>query len=178
MTDGHDQSDAGSQSRLGFGLWAVLGIVSGLMSGYFIIGDFVTAWASTTWPSVRGTVLEARVVKTGMGHFFADVAYSYRVQGTERKGGVVRTSGHTYDSQGAAQEEIDGLVVGQPVVVYYNPQDPSQAVLRPGASFRQYVLLVLPFTVFGWGAYNFLKLCQTHGRKSPPKKLSEEDRDF
>lgn len=73
--------------------------------------------------------------------------YYYTVNETEYKGS-------NYDVHGAkfvgTQESIDAYrYQGPSVTVYYNPEDPSESVLKQGISFDPQTVIYIVFTLFG-----------------------------
>src|SRR5688572_9044768 len=147
--------------RVGFGIAAFFCVIGGPISGYFLGNIFLEARASATWPSVSGTITKAQVGTTGVGRYFADVSYTYRVGGDDLTGSKVRASHGEYNVRDGAVQAIRGLSVGQSVPVFYNPSDPGQAVLRPGAGFQEYALLFVPLVMFGFGIWSFRLLWRT-----------------
>jgi hypothetical protein len=96
---------------------------------------------SRRWPSVRGKVRSAQIVR-GLSprdedgqrdeYFDVEVEYEYRVRGKE----YVSTrysfdTGHylRYDD---AMSALRGIAAGREVAVYYDPLRPERAVLRRG----------------------------------------------
>lgn len=108
-----------------------------------------TAAASRNWPAVQGRVVSSEVVvasqTSGGGtrrtSYRALIKYSYQV-GTARFESV-RVSFMGWGSsagtmqrsdKSAARSDANRYPRGAEVKVFYNPQDPSEAVLEPGAS--------------------------------------------
>jgi hypothetical protein len=143
---------------------ALFGVAGSPISGYFLTKIFLEARASASWPSVSGTVTKAQVGSAGFGRYFADVSYIYHIGGNDLTGTRVRASDGEYDGRDGAIQAIRGLSVGQTVLVFYDPSDPRQAVLRPGASFQEYALLVIPLLMFGSGLGVFCFLWWTRRR--------------
>ncbi len=137
--------------RFALGLAAFVLIFSAPVSGYFLTKIFLEARATTRWPSVTGILTKARVAEVGVGHYRADVAYSYHVGGNDFIGSRVRASDSEYDIRDGAVEAIHGLTVGCPVSVFYSPSNPRQSVLRPGVGFEEYAPLFVPVLMLGIG---------------------------
>jgi len=150
--------------RLGFGIAAFFGVMGGPISGYFLTRIFFEAQASANWLSVTGTLTKAKIGETGFGRYVADVAYTYRVGDNDFVGSRIRASDGEYNIRDGAVQAIRGLAVGQTVQVYYSPSDPGQAVLRTGAGFQEYALLLVPVLMFGFGLWSFRLLWWTRRR--------------
>src|SRR5688572_26282110 len=88
--------------RFGFAIAAFFCVVGGPISGYFLTKIFLEARASASWPSVSGTVTRAQVGNTGVGRYFADVGYTYRVGEDEFTGSKVRASDGEYNARDGA----------------------------------------------------------------------------
>jgi hypothetical protein len=133
-----------------------------LWGGWYL----VQAFASSSWPTVEGTVKAVRVhtESTGSGHT-RRVSYRYSVEYAYEVGGQAYTSdkhamgsGNTAGRAGtrteARREGRERFPTGKAVRVYYDPDDPAVAVLQPGASLDNWgaympVVLGLLFAVLG-----------------------------
>jgi Protein of unknown function (DUF3592) len=159
--------------RFGLAIAAFFFVVGGPISGYFLTRIFMEAKASASWPTVNGVVTKARVGKTAVGRYFADVGYTYRVGDQEFTGSRIRPSDGEYNIRDGAVQAIHGLPVGKRIAVFYNPSDPRQAVIRSGAGFQEYALLLVPIVMLSFGLWSFRLLCQTRRRS---KRISGEER--
>ncbi len=106
------------------------------------------------WPVAAGRVLEAGAQeRQSRGRRYVPSArYEYTVGeqvlvGTRLNFGWDRL----YGSPHAAERALRGLASGAAVRVHYNPQDPRDAVLWPGARPMMVVLLVLGVAIMGLG---------------------------
>jgi hypothetical protein len=105
------------------------------------------ASAARGWPSTAGTVLtstlESRRASDGAGHVnYPVVAYSYEVKG-ERYEGRRITPGLEWGGTGAEQV-IARYPVGSRVSVYYDPGNPSEALLeRKAPAYRIWLWVAL-----------------------------------
>jgi hypothetical protein len=121
--------------------------------GKFILIGFVLlfgvlgwrAWqvkqASPQWPTVEGEMLQARVFaanQTGdargepVHQWQTEVVYEYHVNGQRHVGKRLRALGRHHFDQASAMQEIAPFQVGMKVKVYYDPAEPTSAVLIPG----------------------------------------------
>jgi hypothetical protein len=147
--------------RFGFGLAALIFVIGGPISGYFLGRIFLEAKASSAWPSVLGTITKAQVGETEVRRYFADVAYSYRVDGREFMGSRIRASDGEYKIRDGAVQAIGDLKVGQQAPVYYSPANPRQSMLQAGPGFQEYALLLVPVGMLVVGLRYFRLLWRT-----------------
>ncbi len=105
----------------------------------------VTAWwswhksrESATWPTVEGRVVETQVHRCddSEGPFFCpQVRYAYLVMGRTYTGEQISFSmPPEFTSHEGAKAFLDRYPVGSKVTVFYNPNDPAEAVLSRDAS--------------------------------------------
>ena len=88
--------------------------------------------ASLTWPRTRGRILTSEVKRGAKGGARADITYGYSVAGQSHTGSRVNSS-----LGGSNLNESSRIVKANPVnsdvTVFYNPANPTEAVLEPGA---------------------------------------------
>lgn len=124
--------------------------------GFFIIGAVmlgfgawqgVQAFRSSSWPFVNGEVLSSSV-ETERNHtaprgggvsFKGEARYRYSVSGVAYENDVVRIGQVSTGSSSRAQETARRHPRG-PAKIYYDPADPQNAVLEPGASVDVFVI--------------------------------------
>ena len=134
------------------GLFFIIGLVLILKS----IRDKKKAEASSSWPSAVGTVTESKIIENvsyDEDHYRrttyrADVHYTYNVIGTPYESKKLAFGATESSSAKSAQEVIARFPVGASVPVYYNPNDPKEAVLiREAKSSRVMMILGIVFMV-------------------------------
>ena len=133
---------------------ADLGAIIGLVCGGFFVLAFAAAGgfliyqtiqsrkkadASQAWPSTLGQVTEARVSRHTSTDADGDtsesftplVRYRFQVAGQEYEGKKI-TFGfqQSFSNQAKAQAALETFPVGRQVSVYYDPNNPSDAVLE------------------------------------------------
>ena len=96
--------------------------------------------ASQNWPSVNGTIQDVKAAKnyhTGADDdinvetYSPKLRYSYSVGGTEYSSDKIAFGyGKTFNSELAALASIQKYSQGSMVTVYYNPENPNEAVLE------------------------------------------------
>ena len=96
------------------------------------------------WPSTQGVItsstLESRSSEDGYTHYPA-VYYSYQVSGQAHKGNRIAPGVDVGGS--GARKVIARYPMGAPVTVYYNPQNPADAVLEKQAPAPTLLWIVL-----------------------------------
>ena len=103
--------------------------------------------ASLDWPSVPGVVVEFFVDEYRDANqdpsYYARVRYDYRVDGQYFRGGQVKFGiEKSFTGQRGAQKALEDYPVGQEVVVYYDPLDPTNAVIDRSDSQVQLFLWI------------------------------------
>jgi hypothetical protein len=134
----------------------ILSLVCGFLAALCIGIGFTnlrTAQRSLDWPSTSGEVVRAEVeehvdvskdregsgTKTTVTHE-SNVVYVYRVAEQEYRGQRVRFDWEM--DRAEAEATVAKYPVGQTVSVYYDPDDPSDAVLEPGGNVYVYEVLI------------------------------------
>lgn len=152
------QTVTSSQLRitLAFGVFLVLVGAAMLLFGVTFVRD---ATASRSWPTAEGRVQNTRTevdISTSnttssssvLGYYFV-VSYAYTVDDVRYSGnrfslGEGPRASKIFDERSAAGQAAErDYPVGSVVVVHYDPDDPSSAVLSSGANWGTYVPLVL-----------------------------------
>lgn len=117
---------------------AFLAVVAGIMLFFAAAyGDRVllSQHRAESFPHVQGTVLSSLVTTTrgskGRILFHPSISYRYTVDGVEYIANRYRYDGHPTDSS-SAYVIVTGHAPGSAVDVYYNPNEPGDALLSPG----------------------------------------------
>jgi hypothetical protein len=116
-------------------------LVGGLI-GLVPLGlEWSSADSSSGWPSTRGRVTNSSLSSTkrvGGGSaetWTVHVSYSYAVGGKSHVGSAIhKGSFPSYDSKAEARAVLGRYGDGASVTVFYDPSDPSDAVLEPGVA--------------------------------------------
>jgi hypothetical protein len=116
-------------------------IVCGALFGFFrLYREWRTADVSGNWPQTVGTMKASSLVVRqrvgGGGHktWTVQVAYAYSVDGKPQQGSVIHLGGFpSYDSEAEARALQARFAEGATVPVFYDPAEPANAVLEPGA---------------------------------------------
>jgi hypothetical protein len=166
-----ESTNPSSPYRLILGL-AIFSLVSGsalLMFGLIFLKD---AYASQSWPIAQGTVNRVNINRdratdssTPTYDYTYTVVYGYEVDGNRYQGdryslGDGSTASRTYrERQEAIAAAEDHYSIGQPIDVYYDPNSPTEAVLKPGANIGTFVPAIFG-TVLGASGVGLLILAQ------------------
>ncbi len=93
---------------------------------------------SFQWPTTNGTIVQAdRVYMPGRdsSHYRANVTYDYKVNGTRYVSGQISLWSSDLDGYDSINETFVTMhKVGTEVDVYYDPKNPANSVLLPGAN--------------------------------------------
>ena len=143
------------QYRLSLGFLGFL-IVAGVALVLFGLSFLKTATASQQWPTVQGTVQAVTITRDRIDTsaspaytYTYTVTYSYEVDGSSHRGdryslGDGSTASKRYPERSdAIAAAAQNHRIGQTVTVYYNPADPSSAILKPGVNIGTVVPLIL-----------------------------------
>lgn len=147
---------------LGWGL-ALFGLPLVLFGIYFAF----LASDSNSWPQVEGTVSNSRVrINSSVDQtnrafsendsdrtYYPELTYSYTVDGQTYSSSryALGESAPDFKEREEAQAAASAQPAGSNVNVYYDPADPSSAVLRTGASTGSWVPLLMGLFFGGAG---------------------------
>ncbi|MEZ6047920.1 MAG: DUF3592 domain-containing protein [Planctomycetaceae bacterium] len=115
----------------------------------FLIGCG-TAWWSTheyhqavdtkSWLETKGHILKSTVaVKSGrLGgkHYYPSILYRYKVNDKSYGGNQIQIINFSYSTRVKAEEQLKDFPKGMLTTAYYNPSDPTEAVLIHGQEER------------------------------------------
>ena len=103
-----------------------------------VVLDVVSSMASRDWPAIPGRIMDARLERSGGGEgvtYRSIVSYAYSVSGSAHTAARVRYGDWLEIAwSGPAKRIVQRYSARKDVVVRYNPNDPSEAVLEPGLS--------------------------------------------
>lgn len=141
--------------------WGGIGfLVLGVIWIPIAISAYVKVTASTNWPNVMGTITQSDIEKSlvrvkfqGMKESYkARVKYSYSVESRTYFGDKVAL----YTANASTDPALaNGLVakypVGKSVQIYYDPREPSVAVLETGSTGDNVFFFVLALVCLAFG---------------------------
>ncbi len=116
------------------------------------VGTVIEAFRSIDWPLTEGSVTASGVdmkndaIDTGRRtralRYSPAVSYSYDVDGTTYSSDLLGFIRVWTDDESGAHGIARRYPVGQTITVYYDPGDPSRAVLDPGVSLNSMLSLL------------------------------------
>lgn len=142
--------------RFGLGL-SGLGAVMILFGAVFLF----SAWKTLTWPKVEATIVRTEIQSrvnmdsaTSASYrgsrvmYDLIVQYAYTVDGTQYVSqrysiGGGNVAGGRSSDRAVAENEALGFPIQSPVTAYYDPDDPSFAILRAGLNLGAYAPLLI-----------------------------------
>ena len=105
--------------------------------------------ASKGWPTVQGIVASSSCQRrlTDADVYFAAVNFTYQVSGRDYQGNRLSFGGKVEGNQDEMNKFVAEYPAGKIIPVYYDPQNPAVALLRPdmtgGATVMLWVGLVV-----------------------------------
>ncbi len=134
------------RSPIGPGILAVVCLAGGVgMTAFFGLPMYRRAQASLTWPTTTGTIQTSELQKSfqkGKTRYSPSVSYAYEVDGTPRTFNYIWASGgDSSGDQSRQQAVVDKYPVGSTVKVFYDPENPDFAILEPGITATNSIVL-------------------------------------
>jgi hypothetical protein len=138
----------------GFALW-----------GARVIAD---AWATKSWPSVSGRIVESRVdtyedSTGGETMYTTRLRYQYLVNDARHSGSSIGLLDHSSSSLHEMSRLAERFPAGAEVAVYYDPRDPRTALLEPGPALLSFAPLLFGLLALLVGALAWPRAGR-HGR--------------
>lgn len=134
---------------------AIFGLAGiGMLVKYFL--DKKKAGESQNWSSAMGKITESyvrRKVSTDSDgdtttSYYPEVRYTYQYLGTEFSGDRIAFGGKVGGGQNKAYTAISSYPVGKDVTVYYDPNNPEDAVLERRMAGATYLIMGIIFLFF------------------------------
>lgn len=145
-----------------FGL--VFGLFWGALTGsfdYLVVSRMLQQKAAEQYPTVTGVISHSEMTQKrgskGKTSYGIDLRYSYEVAGKKYESNRYRYDEDNSSDSRHARQVVGELSAGTKVPVYYNPNDPSDAVLSPGIGGNSLFMLLF-LTPFNLIAVMFLSL--------------------
>ncbi|MDA3894800.1 MAG: DUF3592 domain-containing protein [Desulfobacteraceae bacterium] len=150
----------------------------------FAVGIFLMSWAgyemkgaaeSRAWPEAQGSITSSHVSKETSRDseqrlrttYYPNVAYQYQIAGRGYTGTRINFGGRTGGMEWVAQRTVDRYPAGKIIIVHYNPQEPTYAVLEAGITWGLILLFLMGVVFIAAGV-----LCFKAYRKNRQKQLS------
>ncbi len=108
-----------------------------VMVGVVALPPYVRAKRSEHWPTTDGKISgnQLKVIynpKRRMHFYHAEVEYRYRVGSKDYVSSQIAFGADGYGSQREAEQTLGRYPIRSAVNVYYDPTDPSFAIMQPG----------------------------------------------
>jgi len=124
----------GISNTIAFGI--IFTLVGALTFYFFGWPPLKYAYESESWPMTSGIVIKSEVdswMKDGKTQYGAVIKYSYQVDGKEYFAyGIGVNNSSANINMSAAKALVQEYPVGKTVDVYYDPELPDAAALKPG----------------------------------------------
>ena len=130
----------------------------GLVLFAYGVRDVAKAWRCSSWPVVKGRVMDAGIseIDKGIGgvdvRFAPDFKYEYKFKGTIKFGNAIGyfppsalglSESYYASNEYQALRFISRYPVDSSVDVYVNPDNPSESVLEPGVKLPVLMPLII-----------------------------------
>lgn len=144
-------------------LFPLICIITGVGLLFIYFRNLTKVRASQAWSAVGGTVVESWVRREesadgegGVSYsYYPEIRYQYKVMGNEYQGDKITFGGKTGGLRSMAERKIAKYPTGANVTIYYQSDNPTNAVLERSVSW---VLLVfgIIFVLAGILIYAYL----------------------
>ena len=138
----------------------------------FVAGIFLMSWGgyemkgaseSLDWPETPGSITSSHVSKETSRDseqrlrttYYPNVAYQYQIAGRGYTGTRINFGGRTGGMEWVAQRTVDRYPTGKTIIVHYNPQEPTYAVLEAGIAWSSIFLFLMGIVFFVAGVLCF-----------------------
>lgn len=135
-------------------------LVIGIAVSVLGFRDLAIAEESRSWPSVQGTVTDARLLKRLDRHhltkYKAAISYAFTLNGTAYEGRNIGFSSEWVGERSAAELQLAEYPEGKTVDVYYDPNGPDRSVLDRRITAATYGALAIGIaTALGGGMLSY-----------------------
>ena len=126
----------GSMIFLGVGLWM---INKGMQSENWDKGTATIT--SSEIEKTESRSKDAQGFTRTSTSFSVRVTYAYIVEGSNYEGNTVGFGTMSHNERSDAQEELKSYPKGKTIEVYYDPENPSDSVLKKGVFWPMYIMI-------------------------------------
>jgi hypothetical protein len=128
----------GSMIFLGVGLWM---INKGIQSENWDKGTATIT--SSEIEKTESRSKDAQGFTQTSTSYSVRVTYAYTVEGNNYEGNTVGFGTMSHNERSDAQEELKSYPQGKSIDVYYDPENPSDSVLKKGVFWPMYIVIVV-----------------------------------
>ena len=172
MDENQSEKPEKSRRNNGFSLGIIFTLVGALIFYFWGWPPLKYGWESKSWPKTSGTIANSEVnswTKDGRSQYDALINYSYQVDGKKFNSTKINTSGsYSGGNITKAKKLVDEFSAGKTVDVYYDPEIPDSAALKPGVSGNDILMAAFPllFLIIGLAVLTGLVKPQRSTRQS------------
>ncbi len=164
-------------------LFTLLFFVAAVGVETYLINMFIKAWNAVNWPTTKGIIVKSELekhlsIKTSYEAF---IEYTYQIGEKQYKSKDVRARGSNAKYRSELTPLVEKFPAGKEVTVYYNPVNPSDALLEVGVDGIDQLVVVLPVLLILFSGVGLIALI-LEWRKGPNAVIEldeskEEDSD-
>lgn len=156
-----------------------LGLLLGgcLLLVWILVTRIYPHWgANRYYQETSGAVLNRRVVALGPGSFRPDVHVQYDVDGAEYRTWTFAATRTTFPERSLAESALERFQVHETYPVYYDPAEPSRAVLVRDLSGASWLLLLPPAALVILGSAGLAFRVATLGKSAERRAALDAQR--
>lgn len=130
-------------------IFGIISIAVGIIVGIYFLWTLKRQFATLKWIATSGKVLESRIIYN-QSSYEPYVKYCYVVRGTTYVCDYITPNKSTFEqaTESTLNKMIAPYPVGNPVEVYFNPQNPREAVLKKNDSIFGSIIFVVVSGIF------------------------------
>jgi hypothetical protein len=132
--------------------------LTGLTIMYLGSQNLFEAHASAKWPTTEGVIISSKVDRerrSGKHHrttnYSANIEYEFKYKENIYNGNRTAIGEYGSGNSSHADEIVGSFPKGLKVLVYFNPNNPSESVLDPGIKGKTWLLFGAGFVFFAFG---------------------------
>ncbi|MCA9116276.1 MAG: DUF3592 domain-containing protein [Planctomycetaceae bacterium] len=128
----------------------------------YAVNQIRSATGSESWPQAQATIVNSSVSTTrprrGGVRYHPSVNYTFQVNQQTYSGKLISFGGVSFSDEAEAQQVANHFSRGSTHQIHYDPADPANCVIIPGASLSSWLVVLLPllcaigpFIAYGYG---------------------------
>jgi len=137
-------------------------VIIGLVLLFIYFRNLSKVRASQAWPTAQRTVIQSWVRKSSSTDddgsvsysYYPEIRYQYHVMGTEYQGNKISFGPKVGGNRSRAEKMIEKYSTGAGVTVYYQPDNPANAILERSLSK---ISLVMGMVFFLAGIFIYVR---------------------
>ncbi len=128
-------------------LFFLIFVIVGLAASYTLLEPLKMMWRSRSWRAASCTVIKTAKGGSDDGSGYnGKILYRYNAGGREYRSDRYEAMSGAWDGRGNKWEIIEQYPPGRVFTCYYNPQDPSESLIKRGFS-RAILFALIPLAV-------------------------------